>query len=100
MKADGKGELMKDLSKLNQKYRLRQAAGIYWILDIEQPGVPYREPLAVNAVGARIWELILEGQDRDQVAEVLCREYDIGKQQVLLDIEKFEEQLRTQGIEL
>lgn len=100
MKTGSKGWLMKDLSEVIKRYRLRKAAGTYWIIDVEQPGVPYREPLAVNDVGAGIWELLLDGKEKSQVADILCHEYDIGKQQVLSDIDRFLQQLRAQGIEI
>ena len=35
-------------------YQLRYAAGIYWLLDMSQPGYPYRKPLPLNEMGAAI----------------------------------------------
>jgi len=39
------------------RYRIRKAAGSYWLLDMEQPGDNYIEPIELNESGARIWEL-------------------------------------------
>ena len=87
-----------DLAVLKEKYRLRNAAGTYWIIDVEQPGVPYREPLAVNVVGKKIWGLILDGFDDTQIADELCNEYEADRQQVLSDIESFKLKLKANGI--
>lgn len=78
-------------------YQVRFAAGQYWILDMGQEGVPYRKPLAVNGIGARIWEMMERGMDRDGIADCLCEEYQAGRQTVLEDIDRFRGQVKAAG---
>ena len=43
------------LQKQSERYQIRQAAGMYWLLDMEQPGIPYRQPVLLNETGAAFW---------------------------------------------
>ena len=52
-----------------KKYQLRKAAGIYWLMDMEQEGIPYRKPIPVNDTGADIWTLHEAGKSKDEIAE-------------------------------
>jgi len=83
--------------KKKSRYQLRFAAGQYWILDMEQEGIPYKKPLMVNEIGARIWEMGAEGMKKDEIADCLCGEYQAGRQAVLEDIDRFRKQLETAG---
>ena len=37
------------------RFVLRKAGGLYWLLDTEQEGPEYKRPVAINAVGADIY---------------------------------------------
>ncbi|MCH5342937.1 MAG: PqqD family protein [Acetatifactor sp.] len=81
------------------RYQLRYAAGMYWLLDIEQEGVPYKRPLSMNEVGARIWEMTEKGFTREQIVESLCGEYQAERELVESDVERFLAQLAEYGVE-
>lgn len=79
-------------------YILREVAGIYWLIDIAQPGVPYRKPVAVNEMGARIFSMSKEGLSDEEMAEVLVREYeDTDKEEILRDITDFKGMLNVRN---
>lgn len=81
------------------RYQLRYAAGMYWLLDTWQEGVPYCAPLSMNEVGAHIWNMMLQGLDREQIVEALCKEYGAAREIVLPDVEQFQAKLTEYGIE-
>lgn len=81
-------------------YQLRYAAGIYWLLDMSQSGIPYRKPLALNEVGARIWSLYAQGGGEDEIAEELCAEYRVERDLILEDMAQFRSRLEQYGIRL
>ena len=89
-----KGNMDNDKSN----YILRRAAGLYWLLDAGQEGVPYKKPLPMNEVGARIFSLKKEGADREEIADTVSSEYDVGRETALLDTAEFEKQLERYGI--
>ncbi len=81
------------------RYQLRHAAGIYWLLDTCQEGMPYKAPLAMNQTGADIWNMMIRGFRMDEIAENLCREYETDRETARRDIEQFRAQLAGFGIE-
>ena len=38
--------------------QLRKAAGIYWLLHMDQAGPAYKHPVPLNESGARIWQML------------------------------------------
>ena len=81
------------------RYHLRYAAGQYWLLDTWQEGVPYRSPLLMNEVGADIWRMKVQGYSREQIVDVLVREYQTDRDVVEQDLEQFQAKLAEFGIE-
>ena len=81
------------------RYQLRYAAGTYWLLDTWQEGVPYKQPLSMNEVGARIWEMTVRGLSREQIVDSLCGEYQADRELVEPDVEQFLAQLAEYGVE-
>ena len=80
------------------RYQLRYAAGLYWLLDTEQPGVPYKKPLSMNRVGADIYRMMTKGLSQEQIVEALCEEYQMPRSEILLDVEQFQAQLEEYNI--
>lgn len=83
-----------------QEYQLRHAAGLYWLIDTEQPGIPYKKPIPMNDVGAEIWKLLAQGMIQEQIADILSKQYSISKAEAVQDMEQFIKQLEDQGVKL
>lgn len=79
------------------RYQLRYAAGEFWILDMEQEGVPYKKPLSVNEAGAAIWKMMERGMEQEEIADCLCREYGEARETILEDVAGFQEMLQKSG---
>lgn len=87
-------------TKVFGRYGLRQAAGLYWLLDMEQEGMPYKSPLPLNQMGAAIFQMMGQGMELGQMADAVSREYQVEQQTALQDIIQFKKQLREQGIDV
>lgn len=74
-------------------YRLRYAAGMYWLLNIRQNGLDYVKPLCLNECGAQIWQMLRDGLDNNAIADRLCEKYGLEHEEALKDIEDFAEQI-------
>lgn len=85
---------------MNARYSVRKAAGNYWLLDMQQDGKNYIEPIALNESGARIWELASQGLDISAIAEHLAKQYGIGAEMVKEDILRFLEGLEAVGVSI
>ena len=82
----------------NQKYKLRHAAGKYWLLDMEQKDGTYRAPVAMNETGAMILEHYFRTKDPNAVAQILRDAYEIEFEEALTDVKDFLSQIRKQGV--
>ncbi|MCD8014039.1 MAG: PqqD family protein [Lachnospiraceae bacterium] len=80
------------------RYQMRHAAGIYWLLDMEQSGMPYVKPLPMNEMGATIWNMRRRGLDLDKIAEKLSDSYEIPVEQAREDVGLFLAELQRQGV--
>lgn len=83
-----------------KRYQLRKAAGLYWLIDMEQSGVVRQEQIMLNESGAHIWERYEHLQSMEAVAEELSKEFGISVEQGLADIRQFFRQLEEQGLVL
>lgn len=86
------------LQKQSERYQIRQAAGMYWLLDMEQPGIPYRQPVLLNETGTAFWKLLVQGKPEDEVASVIASEYGVSREEIRQDVEHFLQKLRSQGV--
>ncbi len=77
-----------------KRYRLRQAAGMYWLINVEQPGIPYEKPIALNEAGAAIFRMLEKDAPIEEIAEALSRTYDIPAKSARADVEQFVGQLK------
>ncbi|MCM1568699.1 MAG: PqqD family protein [Roseburia sp.] len=78
------------------RYQLRYAAGQYWLLDMEQDGDCYREPICMNESGAFILEQYFLLGERTAVAQQMHERYGISVEQALADVEEFLQKLKEQ----
>ncbi len=83
-----------------ERYQIRKAAGLYWLIDMEQGGGDWREPVAVNESGAFILRQYRSLKSEAAVAEGLSRECGIPLPEAEADVRSFLQQLREQGIVL
>ncbi len=86
--------------KIIERYQLRKAAGLYWLLDMEQGGADWREPVAFNESGAYIWGQYKRLRSETAAAEELSREAGIPVKEALADVREFMRRLEEQGIVL
>ena len=68
-------------------------AGEAVILDI-QPGIYY----GLNAIGARIWQLIQEPKSVDEVRNALIKEYEVEPDRCERDLLALLQELATKGL--
>ncbi len=63
------------------------------VLDLRR-GAMFR----VNPVGARVLDLLDEGDSATQIAEKLSAEFNVALHEVLADVEEFIESLKLRGV--
>lgn len=80
-----------------KRYQIRRAAGLNWLLDMEQDANPYREPVPMNETGAKLFAALEEGKTREGLIDMLVREYEIPPDEARTDTEAFLKQLSDFG---
>lgn len=85
---------------LKKRYQIRKAAGLYWLVDMEQSGIDRQEQIVLNESGAYIWKQYERLRSEVAVAEELNGEFDIPVEEALADVEQFLRQLKDQGMVL
>lgn len=82
------------------RYQLRRAAGMYWLLDMEQSGAKSSGVVSFNESGAFIWEQYMHLRSEKAVAEAVCASFDVPYEESLQDVRQFLAQLRRQGLNI
>lgn len=80
------------------RYQLRYAAGAYWLLDMEQPGMPYKKPMMLNECGAYIWQQMDRAETLSSIAAKLHERYEVPEDVACGDVEQFMLQLQAHGV--
>lgn len=83
---------------MREKYQLRHAAGCYWLLNMEQSGKDYIQPVVLNESGAEIWKRLQAGDTMEQIAEEFHHRFQILLPEAMEDIKQFVLQLQKQGM--
>lgn len=78
---------------MSERYVLRKAAGVSWLLDLKQGKEQYHEPLPMNEMGALIWKLKSEGKDEKDIVMELAKRYEEEVGVISLDVKQFCEKL-------
>ena len=85
--------------KAVNRYQLRYAAGLYWLLDMVQSGEAYVSPLPLNEEGAQLWKMIQCGMSEDAICKHLCEKYEVSPQQAHIDVHEFIVQLKSKNVD-
>jgi|BioPla2DNA2_1021312.scaffolds.fasta_scaffold00965_7 hypothetical protein len=81
-----------------QRYLIRYAAGMYWIIKTNQQK-EYTKPIATNECGALIWQGIENGSGVEELSVLLQKSFGIGTEEALEDVASFISQLTENGME-
>lgn len=79
------------------RYQLRHAAGMYWLMDMKQTGETYQKPISFNECGAAIYHRYRAGEDEVEISEFLHKEYGIEQKSAAEDVRQFLQELQEQG---
>lgn len=81
-----------------KRYQIRFAAGFYWVLDMEQEGMSYRRPVALNECGRFLFERYISGESEEAMAQALREEYEVEQPEAQEDVRSFCREMKAVGI--
>lgn len=91
---------MKNIKIIDNCYALRKAAGQFWLLDLSQPGIPYKRPMSMNEIGADIWTMLIKEYSIEKIVKELSEEYEEEPAQIEVDVRQFIYQLKAYGVKI
>lgn len=75
--------------KLKENFVLRQIVGSWVVLPLGAATVDFDGMLTLNDSGALLWKRLEQGATRDDLADALTAEYDVSREQALVDVDEF-----------
>ena len=84
--------------KLNPELIHRNIIGEDIFIPIGQTALEKNGVFVMSPVGARIWELLSEGKDTDQLTSILLEEYEVESQVLQADVDEFLAELSRLGL--
>lgn len=82
--------------KVKANLILKEIAGANVVLPIGAATVDFTGILTLNESGAMLWNMLLDGATRDELALALTREYEVELAEALTDVDVFIEKLKDQ----
>jgi hypothetical protein len=86
------------LMKIKDGFMLRQIAGSWVVVPLEQRVVEFDGLMTLNESGAILWKLLENGAEIDDLVKAITNEYAIDEDTARKDIEELLENLAAKGL--
>ena len=79
--------------KINPGFVLKDIAGTYVVVPVGDNLVDFSAMITLNETGAFLWNLLKEDITLEELADEMCKEYEVSKEDALADAKTFTETL-------
>ncbi len=84
--------------KLKEGFVIRMVASNWVVMPVGEAVINFNGILVLNDTGAFIWQKLKEGcSTKDQLIDLITAEYDIDREQAILDMDCFVAKLTDAG---
>lgn len=84
---------------ISKDYILREIAGDFVVVPTGRAVFQFQGLITLNEVGKYLWELLQkQNQTVEQLAQQVCREYEVEETVARQDVEEFVQALESRGI--
>jgi hypothetical protein len=84
--------------KIKDGFMLRQIAGSWVVVPLEQRVVEFDGLMSLNESGAMLWKLLEAGAEIDDLVKAITNEYTIDEDTARKDIEELLDNLAAKGL--
>ena len=84
--------------KIKNGFVLRELAGEYVVVALGEASKIFNGIIKLNDSGRAIWELLSAGCEREDAIESMLKEYDVDRETVEADFDRFVEVLKGANI--
>lgn len=79
--------------KINPGFVLKDIAGSFVVVPVGDNLVDFSAMITLNETGAFLWKLLADDVSVHELADAMCKEYDISKEEALADVKEFTDTL-------
>lgn len=83
--------------RLKQDLILRHVADTWIVLPVGNATASFNGMISLNETGAFLWQNLLQGKNREELALAMMEEYNIDKVLAMNDIDAFLQQVKEAG---
>ena len=83
----------RNIMKINPGFALKDIAGSYVVVPVGDNLVDFSAMITLNETGAFLWNLLKEDVTLEELADEMCKEYEVSKEDALADAKAFTETL-------
>jgi hypothetical protein len=86
------------MNQMFGSYQLREAAGFYWLINMNQSGKDWQQPMRLNETGVLLLNGLAEGIPQEKLAQKLIERYELPPEEAEKDVREFSARLKNLGI--
>ena len=84
--------------KINPGFVLKDIAGSFVVVPTGDNLVDFSAMITLNETGAFLWNLLSDEISIEELADAMCSEYEISKEEAVLDVTEFVETLKSKKV--
>lgn len=84
--------------KIREGFILRQVLDIYAVIGVGSEAYMPNRIMSVNETGAFLWHMLEKGAEKQELIDVLLREYETDPQTAEKDVDAFLNELQDKGL--
>ena len=84
--------------KINPGFVLKDIAGSFVVVPTGDNLVDFSAMITLNETGAFLWDLLSDEISIEELADAMCSEYEISKEEAVLDVTEFVETLKNKKV--
>ena len=84
--------------KINPGFVLKDIAGSFVVVPTGDTLVDFSAMITLNETGAFLWNLLSDEISIEELADAMCSEYEISKEEAVLDVTEFVETLKNKKV--
>jgi hypothetical protein len=83
--------------KIKEGFALKKIAGNWVVLPLAEKTLDFTGMLTLNDSGQMLWQLLVNGCTRTELAESLVNEYEVTYDEALADVDEYLQMLSRAG---
>ena len=84
--------------KIKNGFVVRDIAGKSVVIALGEASKSFKGMIELNGVARVIWDLLAEGKESNEIVDAIVAEYDVDRETVVSDVDRFINQLKGANV--